>query len=207
MANVLNQLSSFRWGAHHPDCSFHDHHILRIFGHPFCLGCVCMWTGITIGLFLLWLFSDQNFSWPLIAFIGLGLAPLPYLQMHYQKKWFKILARTGLGSGSVLFIGAPLFLAQINVQGLVIRILTILIYVLLVRHALVRRQRTIDKPCDGCQEGVFPLCSWNEEKIIAASNSLDLDDDGKEFLQMVAQSVCVPPDERMVAMLSASDFD
>lgn len=207
LANVLNKLSNFRWGAHHPDCSFHDHHILRIFGHPFCLGCVCLWTGVAMGLIFLWALYNQNFTWPIIASIGIGLAPLPYLQMHYQKKWFKIFARTGLGIGSALFIGAPLFFADIDLQGVVIRILTIGFYVLLVRHALARRQRTIDKPCDGCSEGVFPLCSWNKEKIIAASNSPDLDEDGREFLQMVAQSVCVPHDERMVVMLSASDFD
>ena len=207
LANVLNQFSTFRWGAHHPDCSFHDHHILRILGRPLCLGCVCLCTGATMGLIFLWILPIQNFSWPMITMIGLGMAPLPYFQMHFQQKWFKIFARTGLGIGSVLFIGGPLFFASINWQGVLVRVLTIGIYVLLVRHALARRQRTMNEPCNGCIEGVFPLCSWNKDKIIAASTNPRLDQEGREFLQMVAQSVCVPPDERMVTMLSASDFD
>ena len=40
-----------------------------------------------------------------------------------------------------------------------------------------------------------------------ASNDDSLDDEGREFLQMVAQSVCAPPNDRMVVALSASDFD
>ena len=207
LANILNQLSTFRWGAHHPDCRFHDHHIIRILGHPFCLGCVSMWTGVFIGILLLWQLFLQGLRWELIMSIGFAMTPFPYLQMYYQKKWFKILARMGLGIGSVLFIGAPFFLSQINIQGIGIRIVVISVYLVLVRHALKRRQATMNRPCDDCKEGVFPLCSWNQKKIINASKSIDLDEDGREFLLMVAESVCAPPDEQKVVMLSASDFD
>lgn len=207
LSNILNELSTYRWGAHHPDCSYHDHHIIRIMNHPFCLGCVSMYSGIGIGILLLWILHAQDVSWPLMLLIGLGLAPLPYLQMHFQKKWFKIMARSGLGIGSSLFIGAPLFFAPINPQGMFIRIAVIGIYVVLSRHALSRRQEKMDRPCDTCTEGVFPLCGWNKDKILSASNNNDLDSEGKEFLQMVAQSVCAPPQERMVVTLSASDFD
>ena len=207
LSDILNELSTYRWGAHHPDCSYHDHHIIRIMNHPLCLGCVSMYSGIGIGILLLWILHVQDVSWPLMLLIGLGLAPLPYLQMHFQKKWFKILARSGLGVGSSLFIGAALFFAPINLEGMLIRIAVIGIYVLLSRHALSRRQKKMDRPCDTCTEGVFPLCGWNKDKILSASNNYDLDSEGKEFLQMVAQSVCAPPQERMVVTLSASDFD
>jgi hypothetical protein len=207
LSDIINELSTYRWGAHHPDCSYHDHHIIRIMNHPFCLGCVSMYSGIGIGILLLWILNVQDVSWPLMLLIGLGLAPLPYLQMHFQKKWFKILARSGLGVGSSLFIGGPLFFAPINLQGILIRIAVIGIYVVLSRHALSRRQQKMDRPCDTCTEGVFPLCGWNKDKILSASNNNDLDSEGKEFLQMVAQSVCAPPQERMVVTLSASDFD
>ena len=90
---------------------------------------------------------------------------------------------------------------------MLIRIAVIGIYVVLSRHALSRRQKKMDRPCDTCTEGVFPLCGWNKDKILSASNNYDLDSEGKEFLQMVAQSVCAPPQERMVVTLSASDFD
>lgn len=127
--------------------------------------------------------------------------------MHFQKKWFKILARGGLGVGSALFVSAPLFLAPINSTGIITRIAIIGVYILLFRHALARREKTMDRPCDSCTEGVFPLCGWNKNEILSASNDANLDAQGKEFLQMVAQSVCAPPEERLVVTLSASDFD
>jgi len=127
--------------------------------------------------------------------------------MHFQKKWFKILARGGLGVGSALFIGAPLFLAPISTAGIIMRVAIIGFYIILSRHALARRQKTMDRPCDGFTEGVFPLCSWNKDEILTASNDTNLDPQGIEFLQMVAQSVCAPPQERLVVTLSASDFD
>ena len=120
--------------------------------------------------------------------------------MHFQKKWFKILARGGLGVGSALFIGAPLFLAPINPAGMITRVAIIGVYVLLSRHALARREKTMDRPSDRCTEGTFPLCSWNKDEILSASNNANLDAQGKEFLQMVAQSVS-PPEERLVVTL------
>ena len=175
--------------------------------HPFCLGCVSMYSGIVIGALVFFALNAQDIRWESIMLIGVGLMPFPYLQMHFQKKWFKILARFGLGIGSACFIGAPLFLADFDVRGVLIRITIISIYVLLARHALSRRQRKMNRPCDTCTEGVFPLCSWNKDKILSASKNVELDQEGKEFLQMVAQSVCAPPHERMVVALSASDFD
>ena len=157
LSDILNKLSTYRWGAHHPDCSYHDHHIIRIMKHPFCLGCVSMYSGIVVGLFLLWILHSLDISWEVILLIGLGLAPLPYLQMHFQKKWFKTLARGGLGIGTALFIGAPLFFAPISTQGILTRIAIIGIYVVLSRHALARRQRTMNRPCDTCTEGVLSL--------------------------------------------------
>ena len=207
LSDIINSLSRFRWGAHHPDCSYHDHHIIRILKHPCCLGCVSMYSGIALGLFFLWVLHYHGIAWQTILLIGLCFAPLPYLQMHFQKKWFKILARGGLGVGSALFIGAPLFLAPINPAGMITRVAIIGVYVLLSRHALARREKTMDRPCDSCTEGTFPLCSWNKEEILSASKNANLDAQGKEFLQMVAQSVCAPPEERLVVTLSASDFD
>lgn len=207
LSDILNKLSTYRWGAHHPDCSFHDHHIIRIMNHPFCLGCVSMYSGIVAGTLMLFALDFYGISWEVTMFAGFCLSPLPYIQMHYQKKWFKTLARTGLGIGSAFFIGAPVLFSPFDVTGLILRSFILAIYVLLARHALSKRQQKIDRPCDTCTEGVFPLCSWNKDKILMASNDDSLDDEGKEFLQMVAQSVCAPLNERMVVALSASDFD
>jgi hypothetical protein len=175
--------------------------------HPFCLGCVSMYSGVVIGTLMLFALEMYDVRWEVIMIAGLCLSPLPYMQMHYQKKWFKTLARTGLGIGSAFFIGAPLLFAPFNVTGLILRSFILTIYVLLARHALSKRQQNIDRPCDTCTEGVFPLCSWNKDKILMASKNDSLDPEGKEFLQMVAQSVCAPPTERMVVALSASDFE
>ena len=166
-----------------------------------------MYSGIVVGLFLLWILHSLDISWEVILLIGLGLAPLPYLQMHFQKKWFKTLARGGLGIGTALFIGAPLFFAPISTQGILTRIAIIGIYVVLSRHALARRQRTMNRPCDTCTEGVFPLCSWNMDNILSACNDPNLDLECIEFLQMVAQSVCLPSQDGLFVPLSANDFD
>ena len=207
LSDIFNKLSTYRWGAHHPDCSFHDHHVIRIMNHPFCLGCVSMYSGIVLGVLILFIMYSLNFNWLTIWLIGLGFIPLPYLQMHYQIKWFKIFARVGLGIGSVLFIGGPLFFTAVDTKGNTIRVLVIAVYIILVRHALSRRQKTMNRPCDTCTEGVFPICSWNKDLIIEASKNGDLDEEGREFMEMVAQSLTVPQNERMVLALSASDFD
>jgi hypothetical protein len=166
-----------------------------------------MYSGIVIGTVMLLALEYYGIQWEITMVAGLCLSPLPYMQMHFQRKWFKTLARTGLGIGSAFFIGAPLLFAPQTVTGLILRVFILTTYVILARHALSKRQEKIDRPCDTCTEGVFPLCSWNKDKIIMASNDDSLDDEGREFLQMVAQSVCAPPNDRMVVALSASDFD
>ena len=166
-----------------------------------------MYSGILIGLVILCWMNYQGLTWTVICITGLGLSPLPYLQMHYQKKWFKIFARTGLGLGSTLFIGAPLFFAKLDVFGIIIRVAIIGGYVILAKHALRRRQRTMDRPCDTCTEGVFPLCSWNKEDIVQATKNQDLDPEGREFMKMIVQSLSAPEHQKMVVTLSASDFD
>tara|TARA_A100001037_G_C14917219_1_gene530003 strand:- start:46 stop:546 length:501 start_codon:yes stop_codon:yes gene_type:complete len=166
-----------------------------------------MYSGIVLGVLIIFIMFSLNFNWLTIWLIGLSFVPLPYLQMRYQIKWFKIFARFGLGIGSVLFIGGPLFFTSVDTKGYTIRVLVIAVYIILARHALSRRQKAIDRPCDTCTEGVFPICSWNKDLIIEASKNEDLDEEGREFMEMVAQSLTVPQNERMVLALSASDFD
>jgi len=207
LGSVISHLSKYKFGAHHPDCSYHDHHIIRIFGHPFCLGCFFLYFGILIGIIALWTMFGYGLEWHIIFFIGLLFSPLPYIQMHFQRKWFKILARTGLGIGSTLFLGAPLFLLDTNLFGFLYRIGIIFLYWLIAKHALHRRKKKLDRPCDNCNEGVFPLCNWNFRKMDEILNQNSFNFEEEKFLQSIVENLAKPHDERDISIISASNFD
>jgi hypothetical protein len=203
----MGSLSKFRWGAHHPDCRFHDHHVLRFFGHPLCLGCVCLWTGIALGLLSIVQLHTAGYSWIFMMAIGSLAIPLPFLQIKFQKKSFKIIARTGLGVGSTLFIGAPLILTPLDLSSLGIRIFIILFYTMLARFALRLRQERSVSPCDTCTLGAFPLCEWRRPEMEAAVSGSDIDDVSRQFISQVVSSLDLDPGARTVEVLTFAELE
>ena len=189
LSQVLTHLSKFERGAHHPHCEFHHHHIVRPFGRPLCLGCFCMWTGIALGLASLLINANTlELSAFSLIFLGFSMAPFPFIQIYFQQRWFKLLARTALGYGSSLLLGATLLLLPLDTFGWVLRFSIVIGYAVLARLALMIRNDNMDDPCDGCQEGAFPLCTWKMAEISEIQSKWDLDQETHDFLSSILQS-------------------
>jgi hypothetical protein len=89
--------SAYRFGAHHPHCDRHRHHLIWVFGHPFCLGCTCMYSGVALGSFLAVSRNWADCSFFVWVCLHLVLILPTVLQPWIQHKTFKIMARLLLG--------------------------------------------------------------------------------------------------------------
>jgi hypothetical protein len=202
----MNEVSRFSFGAHHPHCNFHHHHIVRPFGKPLCLGCFCMWTGVGLGLVALML-NMKYFHIPpyLMMVVGLLNAPFPFVQIKIQNRLYKIVARMALGFGSTLLLATAVIMLPLDSEGVILRILVVGAYILLARIALRLRNENKDDPCYGCPEGAFPLCSWKHPEISRALDEYDLDEDSREFLELVVASFD-KTDETPIRMFTAEEI-
>ena len=189
LSQVLTKLSKFEKGAHHPHCEYHHHHIVRPFGRPLCLGCFCMWSGVTLGLASLLINTyTVEFSAFSLMIIGFTMAPFPFIQIYFQQRWFKLLARTALGYGSAILLGATLVLLPLNSFGWITRFSVVIGYIVASRLALKIRNDNMDDPCDGCKEGAFPLCTWKMSDISDILRTWDLDQGTRDFLESILES-------------------
>jgi len=115
----LSELGTFRFLAHHPDCGRHDHHLVRPFGVPLCLGCVGMYSGIVLGGAALLLFRPEWGAWSTYALALAVFAPT-FGQPFIQVRAYKLPARVLLGLGFALTAWAVLTptLARLRLPGL-----------------------------------------------------------------------------------------
>ncbi len=154
--------------AHHPTCARHDHHLLRPFGIPLCLGCVCLYGGFLVaGAGTVWWLPFRAEPSALVVFACGVTAALPtFAQPFIQKKAFKILARTLLGGGLALGVNATLA-SLVGPGGVLGAVAFLVTAVVLAALALLLRRRRSDDPCRGCPWGAFPLCAHNLEALRA----------------------------------------
>jgi len=155
----LANLGRFRFLAHHPDCARHDHHLVRPFGRPLCLGCAGMWSGIVLGAVAI------IASWPIASGLQIfGVSLLCYGptfgQPWVRRRWYKLPARFMLGLGFALG-GASLVAAPLDVGGWILRLVAVGVTYGLYRAATELRSRRSEDPCVGCPWGSFPLCAHN----------------------------------------------
>jgi hypothetical protein len=166
MPGPLASLGRPPFFAHHPTCGRYDHHLLRPFGVPLCLGCASGSLGGAAALGAILLVSLPGglpATWAgAAALYGLALAGyLPSLaQPFVQRRWFKIPARAALGAGIVAAAAAVLALPWTTVGIAVKAALCITTYGLYQFSARLRL-RKIDNPCAGCPFGAYPLCAHN----------------------------------------------
>jgi hypothetical protein len=161
-AFALSSLGRYPTFAHHPTCGRHDHHLVRPFGVPLCLGCAAMYPGIVaaiVGLFVAWPSRDFGTAfW--IALASLGCAVPTFFQPFVQKRYYKIPARFLLGVGYGLVLGAG-FLVPNTWVGWAIRVGMLVGTGVLTRIALEQRRKRLNDPCTNCPWGTFPLCAHN----------------------------------------------
>jgi len=148
-----------------------------------------MWFGVVIGLASLLVNANTiELSAFSLMILGFALAPFPFIQIYFQQRWFKLLARTALGYGSSLLLGTTLLLLPLDKFGWILRFSILMGYVGLVRLALNIRDNNMNDPCDGCQEGAFPLCTWKMDEMAEIRNKWDLDQETNDFLSSILQS-------------------
>jgi hypothetical protein len=100
-------------------------------------------------------------GWAGLVAIG-TLCYMPTLfQMKDRRKWFKILARTLLGTGIVLLWFGAIVLLPATVVGLCFRCAFAAVFFGVFVGTLAARKRFAQKPWKTCEQGGFPFCTDN----------------------------------------------
>jgi hypothetical protein len=159
--------SQYLRGAHHPHCDRHHNHLIWIAGHPLCLGCTCMYSGILLGALLTFLFNSSmiNISTWIAVIVFLLLPTL--LQPRIQVKQFKIVSRAMLGIGVSFYLISGLMLVTPPFDPTLFRIFLVGIFIVLHRFLRTYRNHYTKSPCDNCPLGYFPSCEWNLPRLLA----------------------------------------
>ena len=150
----------FRWGAHHPHCDRHSHHLLWIKEHPLCLGCTSLYMGVAIGALLFVIFGPMRLSLSTWVVLHLLLLAPTALQPYFQKKNFKIVSRALLGLCSVSYFVSG-WLVQSPIEKWLFLTLQLLAFAIGFFALSKWRERKMDNPCLNCPKGHFPVCEWN----------------------------------------------
>jgi hypothetical protein len=157
-----------RW-AHHPHCSRHDHHLVRPFGRPLCLGCTSVALGAPLGIGFACMMHWQSWAmWQWVALHLLMLAPT-VVQPLIQRKTFKIVARGLLGAVSASYLISGLFQVNFFAPTWLFKISVIVAFSVLLKILLVWRNHRTSDPCSNCPLGTFPTCEWNLPRLLAAN--------------------------------------
>ncbi|SDR55263.1 hypothetical protein SAMN05443245_7642 [Paraburkholderia fungorum] len=157
-----------RW-AHHPHCSRHDHHLLRPFGRPVCLGCTCVAIGAPLGIVFACAMPWHAWTmWQWIALHLLLLAPTA-VQPLLQKKAFKMFARILLGAVSGSYLISGLFKVDFFAPAWLFKLAVALAFAAVLKILLAWRNRRTSDPCSNCPQGMFPTCEWNLPRLLAAN--------------------------------------
>ncbi|NIE64358.1 hypothetical protein [Burkholderia sp. Ax-1719] len=157
-----------RW-AHHPHCERHDHHLVRPFGRPLCLGCTCVALGAPLGIAAACAISWQSWSmaqW--IVFHLLLLVPTA-LQPLWQAKRFKMFARSLLGFASGSYLASGLFCVCYFAPLWLFKAAVLFAFGAMLKLLLAWRNRRTADPCSNCPLGMFPTCEWNLPRLLAAN--------------------------------------
>jgi hypothetical protein len=157
-----------RW-AHHPHCERHDHHLLRPFGRPICLGCTCVALGVPVGIGLA-LAIDWH-MWTISEWIALHLLLLlpTATQPFWQRKSFKVISRTLLGMASSSYLCSGLFRVDYFAPIWLFKLSVLFAFGAMLKMLLAWRNRRTYDPCSDCPFGVFPTCEWNMPRLLAAN--------------------------------------
>ncbi len=155
----LSLLGQFRPLAHHPDCGRHDHHLVRPFGYPICLGCAGLGTGVVGGI-AVWATLHPDLSASAACLAALGFFLPTFGQPFVQVRAYKFPSRVCLGIALAL-TGWALWVAPLTAAGWVGRVGIAGAVGGFYKLATTLRERKTPDPCSGCPWGSFPLCAHN----------------------------------------------
>ena len=155
--------------AHHPTCKCYENHLLRIAGHPICLGCLCVSMGVSLALLFLCTTYAYSVQPPFLRscfwteMMGVILFLPTLVQPFAQLKPYKIISRISLGIAIVLLWHGAIFLLPFNVIGILLRTVFLLVFVFTFRLALAYRKRLTPEPSVCCSHERYPLCDGNKQ--------------------------------------------
>ena len=179
--SVMKELSKFRRFSHHPDCKYHHNQLVGINGHPICLGCFCIYSGMLFGILLLLVFDWWAKHWLLFSFFGLCSFSLPFILVSTQIRSIKMLGRFSLGVGIIVYLGTTLYYPPLTPELLLFRLGAVIVFSIAYNGALIYKKGR-NNPCENCVEGPFPLCSARKEEIVQLLSTEQLDEDVKVIL-------------------------
>jgi hypothetical protein len=159
--------SDYRFGAHHPHCKRHKNHLIWIFGHPLCLGCTCMYSGLFLGSLLALTINWSSFSFFEWVILHLVLLVPTGLQPWVQKKFFKVVARLLLGISLGSYLLSGLFLYRGIFDFCIFKILVLIALFIGYKILISLRRLKPNDPCKSCPLGVYPTCEWNLPRLLA----------------------------------------
>lgn len=183
---LIRELCKLSSLAHHPDCKCFDNHLIRIGRLALCLGC----TSLSIGLCLGSTIINLAAAFHPIAIVRVGclghvLAGLicfapTLVQPHWQKKWFKIVARCMLGVAIVFLWFGPLVLLPETLNGVALRGVFVVVFFAVAAATLAIRKRKSQDLWKCCESGGFPFCNENlrrKQFLFAGAKSRVVDAD------------------------------
>lgn len=164
----------FLRGAHHPHCDRHHNHLIWIMGHPLCLGCTCMYSGMVVGLGISLVLPWSSMPFELWLLFHLLLLIPTSLQPWIQKKLYKITSRFLLGICVSSYFLSGLVLISPPYSEWIFRVSVLAFYLIASRFLRFIRNRYTYNPCDDCPLGVFPTCDWNLPRLMRENEDIDL---------------------------------
>lgn len=163
----------FLRGAHHPHCERYYNHLIWIAGHPLCLGCTCMYTGIVVGVPLVFAISWSSLTVGNWILLHLMLLIPTILQIRIQIKVFKIVSRFILGVNISLYLIGGLIFVQPSMDRWFFRTSVLVAFLIVYRLIRQLRNRYTKQPCDDCPLGYFPTCEWNLPRLLAENTDTE----------------------------------
>lgn len=145
--------------AHHPTCKRYSNHLIYIKGHPFCLGCFFMYSGMLAGLIIVNLISWKTITFPSLVGIHLLLLIPTAIQPWFQNKIFKVVSRFILGVATSSYFVSSFFYVQIPFTRWIFYLLVLVIFYPLLFLFLFLRKRFTENPCHTCSIADLQNCT------------------------------------------------
>lgn len=168
--------------AHHPLCDKFADHVYTIKGIKICRGCTNFYSGMIVGLILiplLTVFLELSF-WILFALNWALFVPTILAVILSPPRIFKDFSRLLLGVGMIsaactIVVGIIYTIETSNYWGLIIALLTIIIYFTSKSYLSKIRNRRNAAICMSCEQYLLPRCDGMKDSYDRAIGLLSLE--------------------------------
>ena len=133
-----------------------------------------MAVGVALGIVATLALPLSRFSLlPWVA-IHIGMIAPTVVQPWFQRKAYKMGARTLLGVGTATWLTGMFLAARSGLPRWFEVGTGVIVFGALARALLVLRDRRTSSPCGTCSLGVYPTCRWNLPRLLASAGDPQL---------------------------------